>query len=168
MPVRYGYKADDDDELKNILEAQFRQNDKIDPARKARKVWKQGHEPSESEDRAANSPYQYLKLDVVGPTLPPNQRHLLKGGPESGLTCQCNEHPTCTEETRIAGRRSSADIMRQPEVEIVGLELISEARWKELEEEFIYVLACPKCYCLTQVRDLLLKRLQKARERLRQ
>ena len=49
--------------------------------------WAHGHDPSDP-DADKNSPWEYINLDIVETGDPdPNQRHLLKGGPETPFPC---------------------------------------------------------------------------------
>lgn len=119
------------------------------PTQDTRKVqrqhrWKWGHDPQDP-DADPDSGWTYIKLEQKEPTVP-NQRHLLKGGPESGMPCQ-----KCGEMTRIAGEMTAEDIINQPEVEVVNRHTLTEKDMKRLRETVILALACPKCETVIQM-----------------
>lgn len=106
--------------------------------------WAWGHDPQDP-DAEEESGWVYAKLEA-GDTLPPDQRHLLGGGPESGMPCQ-----GCGEMTRIAGSSTAKAIVEQPEVELLNKETITDQDWKRLEQTEVLILACPKCNRLIQM-----------------
>lgn len=102
------------------------------------------------DDATPDSGWVYLKIEPVTKT-PPDDRPLLKGGPESGLPCQCSKHPHCDEMTRITAETSFWDIVSREESGIVGLDKLSEEKANELMNRKILILTCPKCECSAQM-----------------
>lgn len=101
--------------------------------------WRLGHDPADQDDYHDPN-VEYLNIEY-GEQPDPDQRDKLHGGEESGIPCQ-----RCGTMTRICGETSQWEIMNQEGVQIVNRESISEARQKELLEETILILCCPKCY----------------------
>lgn len=127
---------------------EFKKADQVDTrAIRRQHRFKPGHGP---HDDNPHEPWATLNLKF-DPPHEPDQRHLLSGGPESGVPC-----PRCDTMTRIAGEMSRWEIMNQfdPEqgidVRPANVARISEARKKDLQKEMIVVLACPQCYLKLQ------------------
>lgn len=120
--------------------------------------WRFGHDPSDP-DATPESGWKYVHLDVTTPTIP-NQRYMLKGGPESGLPCPCEAHPHCHEMTRVAAEMSAKDIFNQPEVEVANRDLLTEKDWARLVQDIICALICPKCECVVQMKKQFLPRMR--------
>ena len=124
--------------------AEWKKADRVDPrAIRRQHRFKPGHEPDFAEP---DSGWIYLNLKIESPPSDPDQLEMLSGGPESGLPCE-----RCGEMTRVVGRMSRWDIMNQddlagnPLVRPVNLEDIAPARRRELQKEFVVILACPNC-----------------------
>lgn len=100
-----------------------------------------GHEP-DYDDPESGIVYQKIRWE--GDPKEPDQRDMLSGGPESEVPCE-----RCGEMTCIAGEMSRWEVMNQSgegiDVRPVNIDDISESRRKELQNEFIVILACPKC-----------------------
>ncbi len=105
-----------------------------------------GEEPDYDEPESG---VVYQKIKWGGDPKEPDQRDLLSGGPESEVPCE-----RCGEMMRIAGEMSRWDVMTQSgegiDVRLVNIEDISESRRKELQNEFIVILVCPRCYMKMQ------------------
>ena len=84
------------DEQRERNWATFFKENAVDPrAIKRHHKWKPGHEPDHEHP---DSGWRTLNIKWEGEKAPPDQRHLLKGGPESGIPCE-----QCNEMTRIVG-----------------------------------------------------------------
>lgn len=132
-------------EKERLLEQQKRDL-RIDPRKIQRQHrWKLGTDPADP-DADPDSGYTYLNIEWVeaGET-PPDQRHLLGGGPGSGFPCE-----RCGQETRIVAERSAKEILEQPEVGLVNAEQMRKEDWERLEGTKIVVLGCPGCGKLYQ------------------
>lgn len=128
---------------------EFRKTDQVDPrATRRQHRWKPAHEPDYPEP---DSGWITLNLKLESPPGDPDQRGLLHGGPESGMPCD-----RCDEMTRVVGRMSVWDVMHQDRVGLAGEEDITESRKRELQKEFVVVLACPNCRKKFQFREELL------------
>lgn len=113
--------------------------------------WKFGHDPHD-DDATPESDWVYAHLEQETQHIP-DQRHLLKGGPESGMPC-----PKCQEIMRVAGSMTAKEILEQDEVEVVNKDLMNEADWERLSKDVICVLVCPKCQHKMQMREEFLPR----------
>lgn len=141
--------------------ADFKKQDRIDPrAIRRQHRFKPGHEPDYAHP---DSGWVYLNLKFEGEPGEPDQRDLLHGGPPAGMNCE-----RCGEELHVVGRMSKWDIMNQddaagnPLVRPINLEEITTARKRELQKEFVAILACPNCRKKYQWDEALLpKRVQR-------
>ena len=124
--------------------AEWKKEDRVNPrAIRRQHRFKPGHGPHD------DNPHEPWRTLLIKPETPrePDQRHLLTGGPESGVPCS-----RCGEMTRVAGKMSRWDVMTQQDpdrgidVRPIDTESISESRRKELRKEFIVALKCPRCY----------------------
>lgn len=112
----------------------------IDPRRiKRQHRWKLGHDPADQDDYDDPN-VVYLNVEQHEEDNDPDQRHLLSGGPESGLACE-----RCGTMTHVVGEMSRWDIYNQPKVSLVNRDSLTEKRIEELKQEMICILKCSNC-----------------------
>ncbi len=110
------------------------------PITAAPHIWRPGHDPNDP-DAYEGSGWEYLKL--VPPDSDPTNKtnkHTLSGGPESGWTC-----PDCGEMTRIVDEYEVTKLLEM-------VFTFSPEQKKQLIDQTISIILCPKCERMTQFR----------------
>ena len=117
--------------------------------------WEHGHDPND-DDAVKDSPWTYINVEQETKKDGPDQRHLLKGGPETPFPCT-----KCGSKLRAAAEMSPLDIL-QPLGYTPPPGTVAPA-------EKVVVLACPNerdgdRHPVLQIRESMLKAAMKRRQ----